>query len=125
MQICLARLLDDDKCFDHLREVRWPEGRKCPHCESSRVVRQGVDDTQPARHRYRCNACFKRFDDLTGTIFEGRHQPLRLWLLALYLLGLNLSNEQIAQELELHPRDVHDMLLALREGIVKKNRLSS
>lgn len=40
-------------------------------------------------------------DDLTGTVFEGHHQPLKVWVLCLYLMGLNLSNRQIAAELGL------------------------
>jgi hypothetical protein len=33
-------------------------------------------------------------------------------------MGLNLSNEQIAQELELDKDDVHQMTTQLRQGIV-------
>jgi hypothetical protein len=44
--------------------------------------------------------CRQRFDDLTGTIFAGHHQPLRAWDPCLYLMGLNLSGLQIAQELD-------------------------
>jgi hypothetical protein len=57
---------------------------------------------------------------LTDTIFAGHHQPLRVWLLCLYFMSLNLSNAQIAQELDLHPSDVHWMTLRLRQGIVAK-----
>jgi len=42
-------------------------------------------------------------DDLSDTIFAGHHQPLRVWILCLYFMGLNLSSEQIAQELDLDP----------------------
>ena len=42
-----------------------------------------------------------RFDDLTGTVLAGHHQPLRVWVLCLYFMGLNLSNRQIAKELDL------------------------
>jgi hypothetical protein len=41
--------------------------------------------------------------------FARHHQPLRKWILCLYLMGLNLSNEQIAQELDLDKDDVHQM----------------
>ncbi len=47
----------------------------------------------------------KRFDDLTGTVFSGHHQPLKVWILCLYFMGLNLSNIQIAQELDLNRTD--------------------
>ena len=35
-------------------------------------------------------------------------------------MGLNLSNQQIAQELNLNKDDVHKMTCQLREGIVAK-----
>ena len=44
----------------------------------------------------RCSDCQRGFDDLTGLIFAGHHQPLRVWILCLYFMGLNLSNSQIA-----------------------------
>jgi transposase-like protein len=105
------------------RELRWPEGRTCPFCQSHRVIRKGFDHKGPAKQRYECKSCGKRFDDLTGTIFSGHHQPLKLWILCLYFMGLNLSNEQIAKELDLNHSDVHRMLSQLREGVVKKNRM--
>ncbi|WP_371414732.1 transposase [Deinococcus sp. S9] len=38
-------LLDDEKCFQVVRERRWPEGVRCPHCTSPHVIKQGRDDT--------------------------------------------------------------------------------
>ena len=72
------------------------------------------------RQRYRCKDCAARFDDLTGTVLAGHHQPLRAWILCLYFMGLNLSNQQIAQELGLNGDDVHDMASHLRGGLVAK-----
>jgi hypothetical protein len=37
-------------------------------------------------------------------------------------MGLNLSNEQIAQELTLNNSDVQQMTAQLRDGIIKKSR---
>jgi transposase-like protein len=68
-----------------------------------------------------CHDCDTRFDDLTDTIFAGHHQPLKVWVLCLYFMGLNISNEQIAQELALNGSDVHQMTTQLRAGIVKKS----
>jgi transposase-like protein len=114
----LSALIDDAKCFALVRQHRWPEGVRCPVCESASVVRDGHDDRQVHRQRYRCKACAGRFDDLTGTVLAGHHQPLRVWVLCLYLMGLNLSNRQIAQELELSASDVQAMTEQLRSGLV-------
>jgi transposase-like protein len=84
------------------------------------VIRHGCDDSQPQRQRYRCKACAGRFDDLTGTVLAGHHQPLRVWVLCLCFLGLNLSNRQIAQELGLSGSDVQAMAEQLRRGLATK-----
>jgi len=131
----LSGLMDDAKCFALVRQHRWPEGVRCPGCASSSVIRDGCDDTQPHRQRYRCKACASRFDDLTGLdaalrhlppgdryamVLAGHHQPLRVWVLCLYFMGLNLSNRQIAGELGLAVSDVQAMTEQLRAGLVAR-----
>ena len=121
VQLNIKNLSDDGQCYQTVRKLRWPNGVVCPACESTQVIKRGFDDTEPARQRYECHDCDKRFDDLTDTIFAGHHQPLKVWILCLYFMGLNLSNEQIAQELALNGSDVQQMTAQLREGIVKKS----
>lgn len=118
----LSALLDEAKCFELVRQHRWPQGTRCPGCDSAAVVRNGHDETQPHRQRYLCKACKQRFDDLTDTVLAGHHQPLRIWVLCLYLMGLNLSNRQIAEELGLNPSDVQAMTEHLRDGLVRRTR---
>ena len=113
----LSSLIDDAKCYELVRQHRWPEGIRCPRCESAAVARHGRDDAQLHRQRYRCAACGARFDDLTGTALAGHHRPLRVWVLCLYLMGLNLSNRQIAKELDLGASDVQAMTARLRQGL--------
>ena len=120
VQVNIKRLIDDVQCYQTVRELRWPDGMTCPSCQSTQVIKRGFDDTEPARQRHACHDCDTRFDDLTDTIFAGHHQPLKIWVLCLYFMGLNISNEQIAQELALHGSDVHEMTTQLRAGIVKK-----
>jgi transposase-like protein len=112
----LSSLIDDAKCYELIRQHRWPDGVRCPRCESTAVARHGRDDAQPHRQRYRCTGCRARFDDLTGTVLAGHHQPLRVWVLCLYFMGLNLSNRQIAKELDLGVSDVQAMAEHLRQG---------
>jgi transposase-like protein len=116
----IRALIDDARCYETVRQLRWPEGPRCPDCASVEVPRRGHDETQPARQRYQCKSCGRHFDDLTDTVFAGHHQPLSAWVLCLYLMGLNLSNEQIAHELDLCADDVQQMTRQLREGIVAK-----
>jgi transposase-like protein len=115
--INLSALLDDAKCFDLVRQHRWPQGVRCPGCDSAAVIRNGRDEAQAHRQRYLCKACHGRFDDLTKTVLAGHHQPLRVWVLCLYLMGLNLSNLQIAAELDMAASDVQAMTEHLRNGL--------
>ena len=118
--VTLTSLIDDAKCFALVRQHRWPEGVRCPGCGGDAVVRHGCDDTQPHRQRYRCKRCAGRFDDLSGTVLAGHHQPLRVWVLCLYFMGLNLSNRQIALELGLSGSDVQLMTEQLRHGLAAR-----
>ena len=116
----IEQLIDDAKCFETVRKLRWPEDVRCVRCGSAEVIKHGHDETQPERQRYRCKLCAACFDDLTGTVFEGHRQPLRIWILCLYFMGLNLSNRQIAAELDLNKDDVQQMTRTLRRGVEAK-----
>src|SRR5215217_8195260 len=80
----------------------------------------GTEDARHARQRWLCKGCKARLDDLTGTVLAGHHQPLRVWVLCLYFMGLNLSNRQIAAELGLGASDAQAMTEALRGGLAAK-----
>ena len=116
--IPIQALIDDVKCFETVRNRRWPDGVQCPTCDSAEVTTQGRDATPPARQRYRCQSGERRFDDVTDTIFAGHHQPLRVWIVCLYFMGLNRSNHHIAQALDLNSSDAHQMTCQLRQGLV-------
>ena len=125
MLLNIQDLIEDAKCYAVVRELRWPDGVKCPHCGSGEIKKRGFHNQQADRQRYECQTCDRQFDDLTGTIFEGHHQPLRVWVLCLYFMGLNLSNQQIAAELDLDKDGVQAMTAQLREVIVVKKSPSS
>ncbi len=87
--------------------------------DNAHLVNPNVSSEEVLTIRNRQN---NAMDDLTGTIFAGNHQPLKIWILCLYFMGLNLSNQQIARELDLNRSDVQQMTTQLREGVEKKDR---
>jgi len=101
-----------------VRQLRWATGVECPHCRATADVKNGSDETQDDRQRFLCRMCNRSFDDMTGTVFAGHHQPLSIWMLCLYFMGLNLSNRQIAAEFELNETSIQEMTTILRNGIV-------
>jgi transposase-like protein len=121
VQVNIKNLVDDVQCYQTVRELRWPDGVACSSCESKHGIKRGLDDTEPARQRYACHDCGQRFDDGTDPIFAGHHQPLKVWILCLYFMGLNVSNEQMAHEWSVDESEVYHMTAQLRDGIVKKS----
>ena len=118
--INIQALVDGARCFVTVRALRWPDGVRCTGCHSAEVTKDGRDDTQPERQRYKCHGCGRRFDDPSDTVFAGHHQPLRAWISGLDFMGLDLSNEQTARELGIDPDDAQVMASQLREGVVER-----
>jgi transposase-like protein len=122
MDIKIQNLVDDESSYEAVRNLRWPDGVRCPCCHDKAIIKRGRDEKARNRQRYECKAqdCGKRFDDLTDTVFAGHHQPLKVWMIFLYFMGLNLSTRQIAQELNLNKDDAQHMAEILRSGVVEK-----
>jgi transposase-like protein len=122
MKLSIKQFISEEQCYETMRRLRWTDKISCPHCDSEQIIKRGRHGHQAARCRYECKACGKRFDDLTGTVLAGHHQPLSTWILCLYFMGLNLSNAQIAQELDLNKDDLQSMTAHLRNGINEKKQ---
>lgn len=82
MFVRIHEIVDDRLCYEKVRELRWAEGVKCPHCGSMAYRRHGHHNSTEHRLRYQCKACERYYNDLTKTIFEGHHQPLKVWILS-------------------------------------------
>ena len=39
--IHIQSLIDDAKCFETVRSLRWPDGVQCPNCESPESTKPG------------------------------------------------------------------------------------
>lgn len=121
IKLNILNLVTDEKCYEYLRLVRWESGISCPHCKSNNVLEKGRSSHNEQIQRYSCQDCDQGFNDLTGTIFANSNKPLKVWILALYFMGLNLSNRQISQELDMTEKTAQEIATKLRQGIVKKS----
>ena len=118
--IHMPSLIDDTKGCETVRAVRWSDGVRCPACARAEVTQHGRDDTQPERQRDLGKACSRHVDDLTDTIVAGHQQPLRVWMVCLYVRGLHLSNAPMAKARDLQPADVQQRTCPWRHGMVAK-----
>ena len=78
---------DEYKAEQWFVSMRWPDGVKCPVCESQNVQVRKTRKPQP----FRCNACRKDFSVKTHSIMHGSHLSLRTWGMAIYLMATNLK----------------------------------
>ena len=51
MALTLLLLMDDRKCFEEVRRMRWIKGVRYTSCYSSNVATRGFDETQKERQR--------------------------------------------------------------------------
>ncbi len=75
------RFPDEESCWRHLREVRWPEGFECPRCgeQESYFIR--------TRRLEQCRRCRYQASVTAGTIFHRTRKPLRVWFLGVFFLA--------------------------------------
>jgi transposase-like protein len=64
-----------------LEELRWPDGVKCPRCNSDKISRIAK------RRQFDCDGCRYQFSVRVGTLFHDSKLPLWKWFLAVYVMG--------------------------------------
>lgn len=72
-----------DNAHNFVTQLRWPNGVRCPRCDSAKVT------PIPTRKTWECKCCTekKQFSVKVGTIFEDSLIPLPKWLAAIWLLA--------------------------------------
>ena len=71
---------DEDAARLWFESIVWPDGRRCPYCDSER--------TREASHKrmpYWCTPCRKYFSVRTNTVMAQSKVPFRKWAYAVYL----------------------------------------
>jgi transposase-like protein len=119
MMINIANIIDPQKCYEEIRKVRWKDGVICLNCESNEVKKSGFNFQNKHQQHYKCKVCKKKFDDLTETVFSKHNLSAPKMVIFLYFLGLNLSNNQIAKELNLKQSTAQNIATTLRGKILE------
>ena len=73
----------EEQCAEALEQARWPEGFRCPHCQSTAYY---LLRGRP-RKTFQCAACRRQTSLIAGILFQNTHLPLTLWFLAIYLVS--------------------------------------
>lgn len=67
----------EEDCREYLVQLRWPDGIRCPECETEKMWAM-------SRGLYLCTGCRYQTSVLAGTIFQDTKKSLRLWFRAIW-----------------------------------------
>jgi transposase-like protein len=110
---------DEKAAFAYVEARVWPGGPVCPHCGGvERIGLMGGKSTRVGL--YKCYQCRKPFTVRIGTIFEGSHVPLNIWLQAMYLIAgskKGISSNQLHRTLGVTLKTAWFMSHRIREAM--------
>ncbi len=121
---------DEVAAFAHVEAILWPHGPVCPHCgvignayELKGVRTKPSKKNPDGKERFglkKCKDCGKQFTVWIGTIFEGSHVALHLWLQAIYLITSSkkgISSHQLHRTLGITVKSAWFMSHRIREAM--------
>ncbi len=81
------RFPTEESCKTFLRDMRWPDGVKCPRCQNAKVY---ALKSKPFHWVCKGKDCGGRngyrFSVITKTVFENTNYDLRVWFQVIYLM---------------------------------------
>ena len=83
----MKRFSTEQACKQFLHDQRWPNGAKCPRCQSAKVY---ALKARPFHWVCKNKGCGGRngyrFSVIARTVFENTNYPLRTWFQVIYLM---------------------------------------
>lgn len=120
--IKITEVMSEQACYKKLRELKYPDGEViCPRCSSVDCKSTKKATPEDPNQHDECSQCGRHFNDLTDTIFKSSNLSLKTWMCCLYLMGLNISNHQIAQELGVSEKTAQTMTDKIRTEVQKNS----
>lgn len=110
---------DEEAARLYFENLRWKDGKYCPHCASVSVAE--VKDHKPMP--YRCKDCRKHFSVRTDTALGESRLPLQKWLMAMYMMTTarkGIPSTQMAKELGITQKSAWFLAQRIREGFLAK-----
>lgn len=117
----VAYFADEERAHTFFVQMRWPDGVRCAHCDSSNVGALVVSG-KPGKVRrvWNCKACKRQFTVKIGTVFAESPLPLSKWLPALWLVvnaKNGISSCELARALKITQKSAWFMGHRLRTAI--------
>lgn len=110
------RFPTEDDCREFFKNVRWPDGVKCPKCGHNRT------SELKSRKQFTCLKCRHRFSVTSGTVMHSTKLPMRKWLLAIYMLSdakKSVPALQISRQLKISVKRAWHPCHRIREAMAE------
>ena len=111
----VLRMFPDDRAASAwIASVRWPDGIRCPRCDSNNVQERTKHKTMP----FRCRPCRRYFSVKTGTAMENSNLGVQVWALAAYLMSTGIkgaSSMRLHRDLEITQKTAWHLARRVRE----------
>ena len=84
----LTKMFPNDEAAEKwFIKERWPDGIRCPHCDSDNVQEETKHATMPMR----CRSCRKWFSVKTNGLMQRSKIGYQKWAFAIYLMTTNVK----------------------------------
>ena len=111
----LFRMFPDDATAEQwFTEVRWPDGVRCPKCDSDNIQDRATRKPQPDR----CRSCRKDFSVKTKTLMHNSPLGWQTWAIAIYLTTTGLkgvSSMKLQRDLDVTQKTAWHLSMRIRE----------
>ncbi len=101
-------------CLQTVAAIKWPNGPRCPKCDSKRL------SFLQTRLMWKCLDCKRQFSVKVGTIFEDSPIGLDKWIMAMWMLANcknGISSYEVARDLKVTQKTAWFMLHRIREAM--------
>lgn len=108
-----------EKCIQHLADLKWKDGFKCPKCESHRYC----NATRP--YDRQCTRCRYIQSPTSGTLFHKVKFPLDKAFLAVYLVSTNkkgISSTELSRKTGLIQKTAWLFRIKILQSMESSNR---
>ena len=110
------RFPNDEVAEQWFIERRWKNGIHCPVCGNTKIRDKY---TSRGKRNFWCGACRKQFSSKTGTVMESSNISYRNWVLAIFLLTVNIkgiASTTLASDLGLTQKSAWHLAHRIREA---------
>jgi len=115
-----AHFQNEEAAFAYVESRLWPQGPVCPFCGATDEHIGELKGKTTRMGLRKCYACNKPFTVRIGTIFEGSHLALHLWLQVIHLMCASkkgISTRQIQRMLQCSMKTAWFLTQRIREAM--------